>query len=290
MKMKHIIPTIMVLALVVAMAPSAQALCSPPKTFGSWVVSAGFYTYVTGWNQNNAATYGSFWQPGSRLTIYEGTHTDDQWLRYYPGYGGYITGNLGDGGVVGCPGGELIVSMTQDNGNGTASFAIARETEDLAWAHAFQMPNMTFWLMPAPRALTSSRAGETVVMDVLVDPFEEGFFSLTGHGFLPTISGVSLYTFHGAADPGRDTANWTFHSTLPYAGGPTTAVGTVFSCVDDGMDTFVAAAINMNGEMDTLHVGSSIVIECDAALADPDDKFELIRERVNEGRKTFTDR
>ncbi len=276
MKMKHIIPTIMVLALVVAMAPSAQAICSPPKTFLSW--SAAGYTYVYGHNPS-APTFGSFWQPGGRLDHNEGTYDVSNWLRFYSASYSYFAGNLGDGGVVGCPGGELIIAVTQDNEDGTASFLINRETEDPGAPTAFWPATSTFTPMPAPRATASSRAGETVIMDVSVADFAEGFFSRTGHLAEGSITGISLYTFHGAADPGRDAANWTFHSTIPYTGADSTAAGLIIGCVDDGMDTYVAAAINLTGELDTLHVGPSIVVECDGTLADPDDKFDMIRTR-----------
>ena len=43
--------------------------------------------------------------------------------------------------------------------------------------------------------------------------------------------------------------------------------------------TFLAAGLNFTGEYDTVHVSSSVSVECDPNLADPDNKFDLIRER-----------
>ncbi len=276
MKMKHITLTIMAFALVVALAPSAQAICSPPKTFGSWDTNLGYYTYVTGWNQNNALTTGSFWQTGARADHNEGTHTDDAWMRYYPGYGGYISGNLGDGGVVGCPSGNMILVMTQDNGDGTASFAASRESENLGGFFAFQQPNLAFTTIPRPRATASSRAGADVVLDLELSAIDGGFATRTAQA--NPITAFNLYTFHGAADPGRDVGAWTLHSTIPYAGGVTAASAVSFSCADDGNDTFVAAGLVIDGVV-SLQVSGSTALECDPTLADPDDKFDIIRDR-----------
>ncbi len=285
MKMKHITLMIMALALVMAMAPTAHAACNPPTTFHSWDFGGAGYAYVYGWHGNVSSTSGAFWKPGQRATANEGSFGVSNWLRSSI-YGDYLTGNLGDGATVGCVNGQIIVLLTQDNGDGTASFAMARENERAA-SPQFHMPNMTFAPIPRPRVVNASRAGAAMVVDVAFDGLPAagvGFNSRTGHTAAATIANWVLLSSHGASDSGRPTGAWSEVGRQAYSDAGATMTGLTVGCADDGGDTFLAVGLDVAGDLVSLHVGASTALECDPTLADPDDKFDLIRDR-GQGRK-----
>jgi hypothetical protein len=133
--------------------------------------------------------------------------------------------------------------------------------------------------IPRPQVTNRSRAGDIVTLDMQVQDFAPAFSSRFGRIANEYISGINLYSFSGTADPGRDVAAWTFLRTVPYTGGPSSTLGVDVDCSNFTNDVFVAAGVQMTGEYDTLHVGASTIVECDPTLADPGDKFDLIRER-----------
>lgn len=289
MKTKNVILTLMAFALVVAMAPSAEAVCIPGKAFGTW--DAPNYNYVFGWNQDHALTVGVFWQAGARADANEGTYDEADWLRYYAGYGTYISGQI-SAGTVGCVTGEMILAITQDNGDGTASFAVNQETEKTTGLNFWQA-NMTLVPMPRPRVTNSSRSGAQVVVDVAFDGVDSAFTSQTGSTAAGTFTNFVLLSAHGPADPGRDGAAWTEVGRVAYNGAGASITGLAVDCADDGGDTFLAFGLEIDNELiPSLHVSASTALECDPTLANPDDKFDMIRERGKGQKKgrPFTDR
>ena len=102
-----------VLAVVAGAMPTVQANYIPAKvltTFGE-----GGYAYINlPAGSNTANVVGRFWQKGSRSLANEGAYDDSQWLRSYTPSGGgdtvwYISANLGDAAVFGCPSGNLVL-------------------------------------------------------------------------------------------------------------------------------------------------------------------------------------
>ena len=101
------------------MLPTASANCSPAKQFTTWDFTPGATVYYYVYNfesEDTSNVIGAFWEPGSRAQDNEGTTPVDDYLRFYTGYpeSWYISGNLGDSRVNGCPTGELVLAGGQN--------------------------------------------------------------------------------------------------------------------------------------------------------------------------------
>ena len=282
---KRLFPLILIIvgALVLS-GSSAMAVCSPGKVFHTWDFTDYLYYYVNNYGGDMGNTAGAFWVPGARADHNEGTVTVDNWLRFYA-YSSrwFISGNTGLEGVIGCPSGEIIVAISEGQG-ATASFGIGQADETPAKANHFNLGDINMTPIPRPQITNRSRVGDIVTLDMQVIDMSEAFSSRFGRTADAYISGINLYSFTGLADPGRDAAAWTPLQTVPYAGGVTLAVGVDVDCSDHGNDVFLAAGIEISGEYSTVHLGPSSIVECDPTLADPGDRFDLIRDR-GKGRK-----
>jgi hypothetical protein len=263
------------------MAPAADAACFPDKIF-SHNDQAGAYNYLINFD-GTAPTVGAFWQPGSRSLNNEGTYDASQWINTYAG-AWYVFGFMGNGGVAGCPAGQVVVMITQDLG-ATSQFAVLQANEIPANSTPFYLASATMAPIPRPRVTASSRVGTDVVVDLSFDALEGayGSFDLPGDA-TNVISDIVLYTAKGA-DPGRNVAGWTELAVVPFAGGVTTAAAVSVDCSVLGENTLLAAGLRGTGEYSSVHVSAPTAIECDPALADPDGKFDIIRERGNGQKK-----
>ncbi len=287
MNKKICVLAVIVLGMVALSASSAMALCSPPKVFHSWDASTYYYGYVYNYSGDMGNTVGAFWEPGARTESNEGTFTVDNWLRYYAATSKwYITGNTGTAGVVGCPGGQIVVAISEAQGT-TANFAIAQADETPTRNFHFNLANMTLTPIPRPQITNRSRAGDIVTLDMQAVDVASGFSTRFGGVAASYITGINFYSFTGNTDPGRDAAAWTFLRTEPYVAGATAALSVDVDCSDQLSDVFLAAGVQLTGEYNTVHLGASTIVECDPTLADPDDKFDLIRDR-GKGQKKGT--
>ncbi len=279
MLLKRIVFALLVVAVMATIAPASQAACIPSKTFTSWDFTDYLYFYVYNFSGNLGASVGAFWQPFDRAASNEGTQTIDIWLRYYAATSQwYISGEWGTAGTTGCASGEMVLAMTDPKGAG-ADFAVGQADETPVKSAHFNFNNLNFTPIPRPQITNRSRAGDTVTLDLQFADIAGGFSTRFGHPASTYLSGINLYTFSGTADPGRDTAAWTLAQTAPYNGGITTLAGVNVDCSNHANDVFLAAGIQVTGEYDTVHLGASTIVECDPTLADPGDKFDLIREK-----------
>lgn len=288
--MKKIVKILGLMAVVAALGVSTvSATCIPAKDFSSWTFTRGAYYYVFFAADSAVVNQagglppgmgGAFWQPGNRAGANEGTYGVAGWLGYLAPYGWYLNGNLGDGGVVGCPTGSILVVATDPSpaGGSRTDVIITQANEDPTEApFFFTGPNLTFQPMPQPQVTGSSRSASSVLVDLVFDDPARSFYSTYGTAATEHITNIVLFSAKGA-DPGRDLAGWTEIGRFPYAGGQTSAPQFTVDCTDPA-DTFLAAGLVMSDGFVPTHVSASIAIECDATLADPDDKFDLIRER-----------
>ncbi len=139
---------------------------------------------------------------------------------------------------------------------------------------------MTFVEMPRPRVTNSSRAGAQVVVDVAFDGVLAAFSSNSGGTAETTFTNFVLLSSHGVADAGRAGGGWTEVGRVAYSNAGGTLAGLAVDCADDGGDTFLALGLEIDGELiSSLHVSASTALECDPTLADPDGKFDMIRDR-----------
>lgn len=282
---KKIISILAIGALAVLLAPVVSAACLPEKVF-STANQAGVYNYVYGANGDVGTAIGAFWEPANRINANEGTLPLTEWFKVNPTYSPewYILGFTGDARVFGCPAGQMAMILTQDNG-ASAEYAILQADETGA-ATTFYFNSVTFQPLPRPRVTNSSKVGTDIIVDLAFDSVEAGYGSFDRPGAINVISDLVLYSAQGA-DPGRAVAaGWTEIARVPYASGETTLPALSIDCSGE-VQTYIAAGLVGTGEFETAHVGASTVIGCDPTLADPDDKFDIIRDR-GQGQKKGT--
>lgn len=276
---KKILGTLVAAAVIAILALPAQAGCNPDKVFGTWDFTDGVYYYVT-WGAGSATdpaqTVGALYEPGNRALNNEGGYDVTNWLRGSAATYWYVSGALGSADVVGCAAGNMILAITDPTPATGTEFVVSWANE-VQKANNYDYPDLVFAPMPAPSVTASSRAGTTVNLDLAFDDAGAAFSSRYGRAATEAINEVVLYQAKGA-DPGPDAAGWTEIARFPYEGGAVNVTGFGLDCTDETL-TFLAGGLNFTGEYDTVHVSSSISVECDPNLADPDSKFDLIRDR-----------
>lgn len=277
---KKILGTLVAAAVIAILALPAQAGCNPDKVFGTWDFTDGVYYYVT-WGAGSATdpaqTVGALYEPGNRALNNEGGYDVTNWLRDYNASGTwYISGALGSADVVGCASGNMILAITDPTSANGTDFVVSWANEVIK-ANNYDYPDLVFAPMPAPTVTASSRTGSTVNLDLAFSDAGAGFSSRYSRTPAEAINEIVLYQAKGA-DPGRNASAWTEIGRFPYEGGAVNVSGFGLDC-SDNTTTFLAAGLNLTNEYDTVHVSSSISVECDPNLADPDNKFDLIRER-----------
>ena len=276
---KKILGSLMALAVVAVFASPAGANCSPGKAFGTFDFDDGVYYYVnfaTDSAADPAQLVGALWEPGNRVTSNEGTYTADNWVRQGSGYF-YVTGNLGDSRVNGCPAVRMVAVLTDPTPGDRTDVAIGSADETPAKGNFFNYDNFNFVPMPSPRAVASSRGAGNVVVDLEFNDPGAAFASRFATVPADVIDAIVLYQATG--DAGRDAAAWVEVARIPYAGGVSSLNGFTVDCGGGTADQALAAGLSLTEEYTTVHVSSALLIECDPTLADPDSKFDLIRER-----------
>lgn len=277
--MKRTLATVAVgLLVIVATIGSANATCIPAKDFNTWDSPEYWYVF---WGGGSAAdstlVTGNFWEAGNRTAANEGEYDASNWLNYFPGYGWYLQGNLGDGGVVGCPEGQLILTVTDPTPASGTHFFVTSAIEDPSARVFFHFggADIDFLPMPSPQVIASSRTGTDVNVSLQFDDVGAAFYTRNVTTAADVIDSVVLYQAKGT-NPGPAVDGWTEIGRFPYAGGAIDAEVTV-DCADETL-TFLAAGLSVDA-FDLAHVSAAVAIECDPNLADPDDKFDIIRER-----------
>mgnify|MGYP003573201674 FL=1 len=277
---KRILGTLVAAAVIAILALPAQAGCLPDKLFGTWDFTDGVYYYVTwapGSATDPAQTVGALYEPGNRTLNNEGAYDVTNWLGFYAGYGWYISGALGSADVVGCAAGNMVLAVTDPTPADGTTFVVSWANEVIK-ANNYDYPDLVFASMPAPFVVNSTRSTPNVILDLQFDDPGPGFSSRYSRTATEAINEIVLYQAKGT-NPGRNAADWSEIGRFPYAGGVVTVDGFTLDC-SDNTTTFLAAGLNLTGEYDTAHVAPmTIPVECDPTLADPDSKFDLIRER-----------
>ncbi len=267
---------LLVLAVLLAVSPAA-GICGPAKVFTTWDFTDFTYYYVYNFSGDLGASNGTFWEPGSRGTVNEGAYGIENWLRFYePTSQWYISGNLGNGDVAGCPAGDLVLVMSEDLGF-AANFAVTQSDETPAKAAHYNFPNISFQPVPRPQVVSSSRQAGSVFVEIRVADLDPAFSSRFAKAASEYITAVHLVSYLGTSDPGRNASHWSVLQTVPYAGGQTMMSGIEVICGDPQNQQYLAIRLQVAGEFDTAHVSAPTVIECSPTLADPDDRFRRIR-------------
>jgi hypothetical protein len=268
-----------IVGAVMLVAPAAEASCLPAKLFSTWDFDDGVYFYVNNFSGDFTGTVGAFWETGNRALSNEGTYPVNEWLSYYAGYGWYLNGNMGDSRVTGCPATQMIVVVTEDGADGSLSnFIAGAANETPAKGNAFNYADLTFTPIPAPSVTGSTRlADNNVEVDLLIADPAAGYSTRDGIPATDVITAINIYTIKSNTRPTSNPADWTLAQSAAYAGGDTSVVGLVADCQDQGTDTWLGAGIEFGGEYSSELITVGNVVECDPALADPDDKFQLIQ-------------
>jgi hypothetical protein len=82
-------------------------------------------------------------------------------------------------------------------------------------------------------------------MKLSPDDIAGGFYGEPGMLATDTITGYTVWTARGAADPGRSTAAWTLEGRVPYTGGPGEVSQHHADCSRGG-DVFVAVGVEFD--------------------------------------------
>lgn len=262
-----------VLAFALLVAMPASANCIPGKVFASIDPANALYVYVQMNGGDNDSVTARFWQDGNRSAGNEGSYDDARWLLPFGGPGRYyISGDLGDADAAGCITGRMNL-LLQNNNGGVVDFMFATAAEGTgAAAYDFARigsPELSSAPLPRPRVLSSSRAGSTVNLNVVVDAATGGTH---GDNAAADVSYRVMQTT-GTADPGRGAAAYTVLGTVtPGSPAPFTV-----DCTNTATDRWIATQLVIDGGQQVGDLVSAPVrINCNPALADPDKGFKVI--------------
>jgi hypothetical protein len=278
-------------AAALACGGDALANCGTPKLFGTFDVDAGVYTYINFQAGGDPATnlVGRFWQPGARSTNNEGTYSDATWIQFYAATGKwFITGDLSDGGVAGCPTGAMSV-LIQDTRNG--QFALARVAENSTKTNGFNLADagdLNLVSAPFPRLTNRSVAGSTVSYTAVIDPAATGFYSDGSSTRDANITGYQLVQRRrpSATAPNFDATQWTSVGTAVGAAGGSVPVSIDCTAADQ-VDLGVRLVFD-NGGFSSDVVAGRTQVSCDPNMADPDRKFKVIDRKASKAPLTPT--
>lgn len=259
----------MVATALVVTAPSADASCPLPKILSSYGDSFSYLVPPAGTLDANWAG-SKFWQTGAFATANSGTTQmvgqpgGVGFIKFDPVYSvWYISGDLSQQGIVGCPSGSISM-LLQTNTGGEARFHVRTGVSDASGN--FRLNSGGDWplvLMPRPRVVSSSRTGSTVNLQLNLDAATPG---VTG---LPVGLAYQVVTASSATDPGRNASAFTGGTTIT----PGTPVPLPSDCANVAADNWVATRLVIDGVPTDL-VSNPTRVECDPALADP--KFKHI--------------
>jgi hypothetical protein len=285
---------------VAGIASDANAACNPTKDFKLAFGGGGdrFLNFPPDANTviGGGVLKGRFWQGGARGAVNEGApgdcpeatymlETAPQQLTIFGQSGGDVL-STGPCVNVGCPAGTMVIVIQTLSNDGTnAYYAAGKVTEGLG-EFDFGRTGVDWTVTPIarPRVSSSSRAGNTVTLNVALDGPTGAHGEADGFARNSILSGYQIVRFEGLADPGRQAASWTnVGSVVPVnENGDTPVIGLGAVCAGTTNDVFVAMRpVFDGGQFSGDYVGASTRVECDPAVADP--RFKMI-ERSKSGR------
>lgn len=293
---------IVAVLVLVGSSTDANALCALAKGFGQCYMPTGGCTNLVFPGGTNADVQGGilqgrWWQSGARNTHNEGTGSAEpcnpaSWMETAAGDGtgdalrfyGFMAGEVYAGqicGGTGCPANALVVTIETLNGDGSkAYYAAGKAAGTDEWN--FATVGAVDWALieiPRPEVTNSSRAGNTVSLNVHLPP-PTGARGETGFLAETIVTGYQLVTAQGQTDPGRNPAAWTpvgnILPTTPVAGSDGPIQVQCAGTAPTDPDTWVATRLVYdNGQLSSVYVGEPRRIECSPAVADP--RFNMIK-------------
>jgi hypothetical protein len=277
------------------MVGDANASCLPTKDFKlGYGLNTHYLVFPAGTNNviGGGVLKGRFWQAGNRALANEGTLcpevsylTDDgTGITVFGQQGGDVFGTPCDN--LGCVSGPMVLLIqTLSNDGVNAYYAVGKVVEGVG-EHDFSR-TATDWQITTisrPRVSASSRAGNTVNLNVNLDAPTGAHGEADSFARNSILTGYHIVRFEGLADPGRQAAAWTnIGSPVPVnENGDTPVIGLGAVCSGTTQDVFVAMRpIFDGGQFAGDYVGASTRVECDPAVADP--RFKMI-DRSKSGR------
>jgi len=279
----------------------ASAGCNPPKPFTLGFAPAGDYKIDMPADANTVIggpiLKGRFWQAGNRAGANEGAACPEPTYLVDSGGGDITIFGLSGGDILGtgpcdnqgCVAGPMVILIqTLSNDGARALYSVGKVSENTD-GHDYSRGG-TDWTqvdVPRPRVSNSSRAGNTVTLNVNLDPPVGAHGEADVFARNSILSGYQLVRFEGPADPGRLAGAWTnLGSVQPVnENGDTPVVGVGAVCAGSTgtpNDVFVAMKpVFDGGQFVGDYVGASTRVECDPAVADP--RFKMI-DRSKSGR------
>jgi len=284
--------------VVAGVVTDASAGCNPTKDFklafseeGDYFVNcpAEAVCSVAG-----GVLKGRFWQAGARGTANEGVACPEATYIFESGPGQFTIFGQSGGDILGtgpcdntgCVVGAQVILVQTLSTNGAKAYYAAGKVNELVGEWRYNRGG-TDWAMteiPRPRVSSSSRAGNTVTLNVNFDPPTGAHGEADAFARNSILSGYQVVRFEGNADPGRLPGAWTnLGSVAPVnESGDTPVLGIGAVCAGTTNDVFVAMRpIFDGGQFAGDYVGASTRVECDPAVADP--RFKMI-DRQKSGR------
>lgn len=250
--------------------PTADASCPLPtvvSTFGT----GGYSILVPPAGTTASNWFGKFWQTGnfsaanSGTTQMVGNPGGVGFIKFAPApYNTwYISGDLSQQGIVGCPAGQLTF-LLQTNTGGTSKFYVRSAAANTSGNFDLSVGgDLTLVALPRPRVASSSRVGGTVNLNLNVEGAGSGVSGL------PVNIGYQIVSAASPTDPGRDATQFA-GSTAITPGTPTPFAA---DCSVTASDRWVSTRLVIDGVPIDL-VSDPTRVECDPTMADP--KFKNI--------------
>ena len=269
-----------VLAMIVALAPSASAACIPDKSAYTYNFATGVSAYW--FSPGQGSIIGQYWQLGNFSGANSGgclPGLPQQGLYYSPSIPNAIglQASLGSCGV-GCPAnGSTLVYVAQNVLPDHTDFIVGSVAETPAGAVNFDysaLGNQNMIAMPRPRITSSSRDGTTVNFNVGVDATSAGAFGSAGAN---VISGYKVLSAQASSDPGRNaTAYGNVVATFSVTGGAAApAVAGSVNCTNTAQDQWLVTQVLFdNNTASSAQVSAATRVGCNPALANP--QFKII--------------
>lgn len=306
MRITRLLLGVAVVGLVAAAAPSVNAQCGTPETFGTQIGLGGLTPIQLPAGVSNAQVLGRMWDSNNSAQC-------NNFAAYQTtcGFGGYslpsppappgftvVNGGIGATtctypgtnciGPAGPCGGELILLMEAEHSGGAdASFGLLRKDKNAGDPVNFDMTQLAppitstnqdtlvtqFQPFPRPRVTSSSRSGVVVTVSWRLPNTEANFAGLSGGGALgggSSIKGFDLYRAVGSDPTTRDIAagGWSLVQSAPYNPADGALPSFPVNC-DQGGNEFYALGMSFGDAADPGSVQSLMVGASTAVECNP---------------------
>lgn len=275
--MKKILFGMAAVAASLVLSNDSNAACPTPKLFGTFDNGRGIFTYVVPADgADSTSLVGRFWQSGSRSLANEGGYDDSVWLRQY-GTNWYVSGDLSDSNIVGCPGTAMSL-LIQDTRNGQFAFARVAEfaAEALPISFATVGGNMVLSASPVPRLTNRVPNATGASWTAVIDPVAANFYTDGSSTRDANITGYQLVQQRRPTSAAVDNnaAQWANVGTAVGAVGG--AVPVTVDCTAGDQVYLGVKVIFDGGAFASDVISGRANVTCDPNLADPDRKFKVI--------------